>query len=253
MSSLRDGAKLIEFLHLAFLQVLPTRLATSDYIVKGGANLRLFFDSRRRSQDIDLDYAGSSFWKVEERVDGVLQSRAFTELLRVPGVELVDLAKSKQTDTTRRWKFAVSRAGAFLNSKIEFSARRTRDPEVAFEIARTDIGRDAGLRAVRANHYLAPAAIRQKIHVLAERRQTEPRDVFDLDLLISQHPTVVQRGDLAASLAAKAAAAAFAIPYDAYRELVVDFLEDDFVELYHRREVWDEMVLRVVAFLETLQ
>jgi hypothetical protein len=89
--------------------------------------------------------------------------------------------------------------------------------------------------------------------VLAERRQTEPRDIFDLDLLVAQHPTVVQRGNVAASLASKAAAAAFAIPFDAYRELVVDFLEDEFAELYDRREVWDEMILRVVGFLESLQ
>ena len=161
MEPTREGAKLIEFLHLAFLQVLPTRLAVSDYIVKGGANLRLFFNSRRRSQDIDLDYAGNAFWKVEERVDAVLNSRAFKELLRVRGIDLLDLTKSKQTDTTRRWKFAVQRAGSHVNSKIEFSSRRIRDSEVGFEIARTDIGREAGLRAVRANHYLAPAATRQ--------------------------------------------------------------------------------------------
>ena len=253
MPPVREGAKSIEFLHLAFLQVLPTRLAASDYIVKGGANLRLFFNSRRRSQDIDLDYVGTAFWKTEERVDAVLDSRAFKELLRVRGIELVDLTKSKQTDTTRRWKFAVQRAGSQLNSKIEFSARRKRDAEVAFDIARTDIGRDAGLRAVRANHYLAPAATRQKIHVLAERQQTEPRDVFDLDLLIAQHPDAMRRGDVSASLATRAAQAAFAITFDAYRDLVVDFLEDEFVEIYDRREVWDEMVLRVVAFLETLQ
>jgi hypothetical protein len=56
-----------------------------------------------------------------------------------------------------------------------------------------------------------------------------------------------------ATLAARAAAAAFAVSFDAYRELVVDFLEDEFVEIYDRREAWDEMVVRVAEFLETLQ
>lgn len=253
MPTVREGAKLIEFLHLAFLQVLPTRLPVAEYVVKGGANLRLFFDSRRRSQDIDLDFAGSAFWRVEERVDATLSSRAFTDLLRVAGIELLDLSKPKQTTTTRRWKFAVKRGAARLNSKIEFSARKTLDLEVGFDVARTDIGRAAGLRAVRANHYLAPAAVRQKIRVLAERRQTEPRDVFDLDLLVSRHPAVIAKGDVEASLAARAAAATFAVSFDAYRELVVDFLEDEFVEIYDRREAWDEMVVRVAEFLETLQ
>ena len=253
MSQTGEGAKLIEFLHLAFLQVLPTRLPVADYVVKGGANLRLFFDSRRRSQGIDLDYVGSAFWRAEERVDAVLVSRAFTDLLRVQGVALVDLAKTKQTATTRRWKFAVQGGGAWLNSKIEFSARGNTDPEVGFDVARSDIGRAAGLRAVRANHYLAPAATRQKIHVLAERKETEPRDVFDLDLLVSSHPGAVSPGDIAPGLAVKAVDAAFAIPFEAYRELVVDYLEDEFVEIYDRPEVWEEMVTRVAEFLEALR
>jgi len=249
----REGAKLVEFLHLAFLQVLPTRLSVAEYVVKGGANLRLFFDSRRRSQDIDLDYVGPAFWRAEEKVDAVLASRALNDLLRVQGVELVDVAKTKQTNTTRRWKFAVRGDGAWLNSKIEFSARGKTDPETGFDVARADVGRAAGLRAVKANHYLAPAATRQKIHVLAERKQTEPRDVFDLDLLVAGHPNAVQRGDVPPDLAAKASEAAYAIPFAAFEELVVEYLEDEFVELYDRPEVWDEMVSRVAEFLETLK
>jgi hypothetical protein len=47
--------------------------------------------------------------------------------------------------------------------------------------------------------------------------------------------------------------AAFAIPFAAFEELVVDYLEDEFVELYDRPEVWDEMVTRVAEFLEALR
>ena len=46
MNRTQTGAKLIEFLQLAFLQVLPTHLPIADYVVKGGANMRLFYDSR---------------------------------------------------------------------------------------------------------------------------------------------------------------------------------------------------------------
>jgi hypothetical protein len=249
----RSGAKLVEFLHLAFLQVLPTRLPVAQYVVKGGANLRLFFNSRRRSQDIDLDYVGAAFWRVEEKVDAVLESRSFNDLLRVQGVEVIDIAKTKQTDTTRRWKFAVRGEGAWLNSKIEFSSRGNMEPEVNFDLARADIGRAAGLRAVKANHYLAPAQTRQKIHVLGERRETEPRDVFDLDLLVSAHPDAVRLGDVPPIMVAKAIDAAFSIPFEAFEELVVEYLEDDFVELYDRPEVWDEMVGRVSEFLDRLR
>ena len=55
MSERREGAKLVEVLHLVFLQVLPSYLPVANYAVKGGANLRLFYGSRRRSQDIDLE------------------------------------------------------------------------------------------------------------------------------------------------------------------------------------------------------
>lgn len=252
MAERNQGAKLIEFLHLAFLQVLPVHVREAEYVVKGGANLRLFYDSRRRSQDIDCDFAGTAFWRLGDHVDDVLASRAFLDLLKVRRIGVVDLTKPKQTDTTRRWKFTVKGAGTQLNSKIEFSARHT-DPEYAMATARTDIGREAGLRAVRANHYLPPAAIRQKIRALAGRKQTEPRDVFDLDLLVSRHPDAIVRGDVPSSVVTRAANAAFEIPFDAYRELVVDFLEDDFVAVYDRREVWEEMVTRVAQFLEALQ
>ena len=106
---------------------------------------------------------------------------------------------------------------------------------------------------MRANHYLAPAAARQKIHVLAERKEPEPRDLFDLDLLVSAHADAVRPGDVTRELAGKAVDAAFTIPFKAYEQLVVDNLENEFVEIYNRREVWEEMVTRVAEFLETLR
>jgi predicted nucleotidyltransferase component of viral defense system len=255
MNKTQMGARLIEFLQLAFLQVLPTRMPVADYVVKGGANLRLFYDSRRRSQDIDLDYLGAAFWKVEEKVDETLASRAFRDLLRLASVEMVDLTKPKQTGTTRRWKFAVAGTGTRtrLNSKIEFSSRKAADPEYAVESARSDIGRATGLRVVKANHYLATAAIRQKIQALAGRSETEPRDVFDLDLLFAGQPDAVKSGDVDRTLIAKAIDAAFAIPFEAFADLVVDYLEEEFVDIYNRPEVWDEMVTTVAGHLERLR
>ena len=255
MSDIREGAKLIEVLHLAFLQALPSRMPAGAYIVKGGANLRLFEQSVRRSQDIDLDYAGrpDRFDLVEDQVDAVLRSPVFLGVLRLAGVTISEPTKPKQTDTTRRWKFSVAGAGAFLNSKIEFSNRGPVDPEVAFETARDDIGRDLGLRVVRVNRYLPPAAVRQKIRALGQRSQTEPRDVFDLDLLFARHPAAVSPGDVPADDLEAAIGALFAIEYDAYRELVVEFIEDDQVAVYERPEVWADMVLKVAERLEALR
>lgn len=254
MTETRQGAKLVEILHLALLQALPSHLPPTDYVVKGGANLRLFEKSARRSQDIDLDYAGNPerFGRVEDKVDATLRSTPFQDVLALAGFKMTEPTKPKQTSTTRRWKFSVEGPGAFLNSKIEFSNRGI-DPEYELANARDDIGRALGLRVVRANHYLPPAAIRQKIRALGQRSETEPRDVFDLDLLLARYPDAVRSGDMPESEVEAALAAIFAINYAAYHQLVVEFLEDDQVGIYGREEVWTDMVLKVASALEALQ
>ncbi len=254
MNEIRQGAKLIEILHLALLQAMPSHLPPADYIVKGGANLRLFERSPRRSQDIDLDYAGRAdrFDLVEDKVDATLHSAPFRGVLALADVRMSEPTKPKQTETTRRWKFSVEGSGAFLNSKIEVSNRGT-DPEYDFANARDDIGRGLGLRVVRANRYLAPAAIRQMIRALGQRSGTEPRDLFDLDLLLARYPAAVLPGDVPAHEIEAALGAVFGIDYDAYRELVVEFLEDEQVGVYGREEVWTDMVLKVAAALGALR
>ena len=253
MNERREGAKLVEILHLAFLQVLPSYMPPSDYVVKGGANLRLFFESRRRSQDIDLDYLGARPDELEDKIDRALCSPALVGLLKVAGVGMSVPTKPKQTGTTRRWKFAVDGPGAHLNTKIEFSCRGDTEPEHAFQAARDDLGRSIGLRVVKAEHYLAPAAARQKVRALAERKQTEPRDVFDLDLLFAQYPDALKRGDVDSAQLRIASEACLAIPYEAYEELVVEFIEDDFLAIYGRPEVWTDMSLKVAERLESLR
>jgi hypothetical protein len=255
MSETRGGARLIEVLHLAFLQALPSRMPAGSYIVKGGANLRLFEHSVRRSQDIDLDYAGrpDRFDLVEDQVDAVLRSPVFLGVLQLAGVAMTEPTKPMQADTTRRWKFSVEGPGAFLASKIEFSNRGVPDPEYAFDSARDDIGRELGLRVVRANRYLPPAAIRQKIRALGQRRESEPRDVFDLDLLFARHPAAVGRGAIPGEALDAAIAATFSIDDAAYQALVVEFIEDAQVPVYGRPGVWADMVLKVVERLEALR
>jgi hypothetical protein len=250
---IRAGAKAVEFLHLAFLQVLSANLDPARYVLKGGANLRLFYGSPRRSQDIDLDVVGEAGWSIEQRVDQALAARAFQDFLRLAGISMTTPTKSRQTATTRRWKFSVQGPGGFLHTKIEFSARGRIDPERSLEVLSPTVGRDVGLRAIRVQRYLPPAAIRQKITALAERSQTEPRDVFDLDLLFGRYPNAIERGAVDPEIVMGAIESMFAIDYAAYDELVVAYLEDEFLEIYRRPEVWDEMVLKVTGALEALR
>ena len=75
---------------------------------------------------------------------------------------------------------------------------------------------------MKAEHYLPPAAIRQKIGALAQRSETEPRDVFDLDLLLSTYPDAIKSGDVNPDLVKTAMEAALGIPYEAYEQRWID-------------------------------
>src|SRR2546427_13254469 len=71
----REAGKVIERFHLAFVEVGAVRLPIADFVVKGGANMRFFFRSPRRSRDIDFNYLGHRFENFAGRVDEVLESR----------------------------------------------------------------------------------------------------------------------------------------------------------------------------------
>lgn len=250
-SELRKQGRAIELFHFAYCQVAAARLPLDEFAMKGGGNLRLLLRNPRRSADLDLDYLGRKFGTFGERMDELLLSRQLSELLRLRDIELhFEGRRAKDTETIKRWKFQLGRPGmetAF--SKIEFWNRGWTAAPV-LEQMDAELARRLGGVAVRIKHYLPPDAIEQKIRVLADRSRTEPRDVFDLDHLIRQYPDALaqSRPDSKKTLAAKERA--IDIPYDDYKRLVGEFLEEDFVELYGTEQAWTDMVLRVVEQLE---
>ncbi len=235
---LRD-AQAIEFFHLAFLQVMQGRLGQSVYVLKGGANLRYFADSVRYSEDIDLDASGVEVWELQEKVDAVLGAPALAVLLRGGGIMLGEPSKPKQTQTTQRWKVPIELAGRAepLRTKIEFS-RRNGEERLALEAVPGRIVAPYALRAPTVRHYLDPAATEQKIAALALRPETQARDVFDLDLLFRRQPGIP--APLAVAVRTQAAEAALELPYQAFRDQVLPFLDPEVAELYSR-ESWEQM------------
>ncbi|MDP9281328.1 MAG: nucleotidyl transferase AbiEii/AbiGii toxin family protein [Chloroflexota bacterium] len=253
-TELRKQGRAIELFHLAYCQVAAARLPLDEFAMKGGGNLRFFLRSARRSADLELDYLGRKFARFGERMDEVLMSRQLSELLRLRDIELrFEGHRAKDTETVKRWKFQLARPGMeTASSKIEFSNRASTAVPV-LEQMDTELARRLGGVAARIKHYLPPDAIEQKIRALAERSATEPRDVFDLDHLFRQYPEALaqSRPDSKRTLAAKDRA--IDIPYDDYERLVVEYLEEDFVELYGTEQAWTDMVLRVVERLEEKQ
>lgn len=226
--------QIIEHFHLAFLDVLRTRLDLSRYVLKGGANLRYFFDSVRYSEDIDLDVHGlEADWRFEEQVDKTLQGEALTRLLRSAQITIdpADISKPKQTETTRRWRVLLTATGhgEKIRTKIEFSSlngetRFTLDPVPGAVVA------PYAMRPPSVQHYLLEPATEQKVIALALRPETQARDVFDLDILL-------RRGGLtpdavAEDMRKEAAEAAVALTWEDFGNQVMPFIDSSVVELY---------------------
>jgi len=256
--SLRDGeseprkqGRAIELFQLAYCQVAAARLPLDEFALKGGGNLRFFLRSPRRSADLDLDYLGRTFGRFGERMDEVLASRQLSELLRLRDIELrFEGHRAKDTETVKRWKFQLARPGMETTSSKVVLSNRGSTPAPVLEQMDLELARRLGGVAARIKHYLPPEAMEQKIRALADRSATEPRDVFDLDHLFRQYPDALgqARPDAKKTLAAKERA--IDIPYDDYKRLVVEYLEEDFKDLYGTEQAWTDMVLRVVERLE---
>lgn len=242
----------IELFQLVYLEARRAELPAADYALKDGGNLRFFLRSRRRSADLDFDYRGRRFDDFADRVDRVFASRALAELLGTRGITLVEPRRSKVTDTVKRWKLALRARGVEATAtKLEFSARPT-DAIPVFEAIDEGLARRAGIGTVRLNHYGPAVTIEQKLGALAGRSATEPRDVFDLDHLFREFPDALAEARLDPAKTRTAFQRALELPYARYAELVVRYLDDEFVPLYGTEEAWNDMVLRVVARLDEL-
>jgi predicted nucleotidyltransferase component of viral defense system len=248
MPELRE-AQTIERFHLAFLQVLQARLDQASYIVKGGVNLRYFFESVRYSEGIDFDTAETEPWRLKDRIDGVLGSPALAVLLRAGGLAVDVVTTPKQTDTTQRWKVGIAVAGRPnpVRTKIEFS-RRNGDDRYVLEAIPGRVVAPYALRAPTVMHYQTEAALEQKVRALAGRNETQARDVFDLELLIRREPTA--RLTVPEAVAIEAYGRALELPYDAFGDQVLPFLDPEVAELYADPATWEQMQMLVAQWLQ---
>ncbi len=248
-------AQRTECFHLAFLQVLTASPGGRRHILKGGTNLRYFFDSVRYSEDIDFDtiFDPSEGWRLEEKVDSILTGRALPVLLRSHGLSIETFSKPKQTGTTRRWKVRLRGADTQtgFGTKVEFS-NRNGETRHQLDAVPARAAEPYGVRPPTVRHYLAPAAIAQKVAALAGRSETQTRDVFDLDLLFRRHSDAVKPGDIPTATLTDAAARTLDLDFRAFADQVVPFLESDISELYDEA-AWDQMRAYVIEKMESLR
>lgn len=240
----------VEVFHLLFLAQLGRKMDKRFCTLKGGCNLRFFFRSPRYSEDMDLDVTEIPVHKVEAIVSGILKSKPFEQILLVRGIRIEHINNDKQTETTQRWKLGLRlpRAERPAPTKIEFS-RRGMDDDVRFEAVDPLLTAGYELPAIMTNHYLARSALKQKIQALADRRETQARDIFDLDILLNAGGAPENLPEETRGKLRTARDNALLIDFDVFRSQVVAYLPMDDQAAYDE-DVWDAMRLRVCEALE---
>lgn len=253
-SAVLSDREAIEVFHLLFLRAFGARVRKELYALKGGCNLRFFHRSVRYSEDMDLDVRTVSVATLRNNVDRTLEAPGFLQTLRAQRIELMDISRPKQTETTQRWKLrlAVAATGQELPTKIEFS-RRALGGEVAHEAVAAELIRRYRLYPVLVQHYTASAAFAQKVADLALRSQTQARDIFDLKLLLDAGAGDAPVSKDLVSKLARAIENALTIGYDKFAGQVLAYLEPEYQEHYRPRRAWEELQEQVVNALEALK
>ncbi|MDP2920890.1 MAG: nucleotidyl transferase AbiEii/AbiGii toxin family protein [Candidatus Omnitrophota bacterium] len=248
--------QLREIFHLEFLRWFG-RKNKAIYAVKGGANLRFFFNSIRYSEDMDLDIKGVEVAALKNKVLEILTSGSFQDNMRPFGIENIiapDIGRAKQTETTQRFKVhLIAYSGEDLFTKIEFS-RRGLKQGITTESVSDSVLRQYKLAPLLAGHYDIGAAITQKIEALAGRAVLQARDVFDLYTLSSQYEKTGQRPYKTANAKLKTAYEnIFAISFEQFRDTVITYLSAEDQDLYDSPKLWDDIQLKAADFINGLK
>lgn len=238
----------IEIFHLVFLRSLKNNLDSSLYSIKGGCNLRFFFNSIRYSEDIDFDISVISKETLKKKIDTILTGSPLKQSLSHYDLEIAQVSCPKQTSTVQRWKVGIKAKNKVMPipTKIEFSRRKMETQRKAESVG-SFILQDYQLPPMILPHYLYSAAVKQKIDALIFRTQTQARDIFDLNLLFSRKDETIFPVDFDME---KAIDCILSISYADYSSQVVSYLMQEYVEHYKSLKLWEEIQFNVIENLK---
>ena len=241
---------IVERFHLLFLSQFGRRADKGAFVVKGGCNLRFFHRSIRYLEDIDLDVSGLDLQVLRDRVRGVIDSRPFSQILEARGIRIEHVTEAKHTGTTQRWKFGlrIEESETPIPTKIEFSNRGL-DEGVEFGSIDAEVIRFHQVQPLMVNHYGASAAFRQKVGALADRREIQARDVFDVHHLIAIGAGADAIRTITRRTIEKAIANALTVDFTTFKSQVLAYLHPDEQARYGSESVWESIVLEVVEAL----
>lgn len=255
---MHNQLQLREIFHLEFLRWFNRKVKSAEYALKGGANLRFFFNSFRYSEDIDLDISGIKVGILSDLVMEILKSKSFQNNLKPYTIKKIippDITKAKQTETTQRFKVhLLTFADEDLFTKIEFS-RRAMEKGVAVETISDVILRSYGLPPLLAPHYNIQSAVMQKINAVSSRSVIQARDVFDLYILSSQWKDIGQLEFkmIEKDKLIKAYERIFEVNFEQFRDTVLSYLAEEDSHMYKTASSWDEVKLRTAGFIDELR
>ena len=243
----------IELFHLLFLDQLGRKVVKDRCVLKGGGNLRFFYEGTRYSEDLDFDVGDLPVHHLAEKVGGIFASGPFRDILEVRGIEIEHVTEAKQTETAQRWKIGLLTDTSSLPvpTRIEFS-RRGIESGATFGRISTRLIRTYELMPIMACHYGAEAAVRQKIKALVSRNFVQARDIFDLQFLLSRADIRSLRSAVDESQLAQVGERALSVGYETFRSQVFSFLPPDVQAGYDSSDVWETLVLDVVETLKSL-
>ncbi len=245
-----------EIFHLEFLRWFGRRIKVKYYALKGGVNLRFFFNSFRYSEDMDLDTYGIKKHTLLDAVMQILESLSFQDTLKPFGIERIvppNIVKAKQTETTQRFKtHLITYAGEDLFTRVEFS-RRGFKGEMAIEPVLDTILRPYKLPPLLIPHYSILSAVKQKVEALNTRAIPQARDIFDLYILSSQYSYGKEQPiETGHSELMKARERIFEIDFERFKDTVISYLSVEDQYAYNNSDMWDKIKLKVIHFLEEL-
>lgn len=234
--------ELRELFHLTLLRHLGTRLAGRSYSVKGGICLRLFHRSPRLSEDIDLDIVSSMRVEtLKNAVDSVIGSNALLASLVGSGVTRIRSSRTKQTETTQRWKVQLELPGeTSLPTKVEFS-RRADSLVYSKGTVDGELLRRYKTPQFVAQYYPVDSMAVQKIAALAAPARHALRDLFDLHHLL--FASKADREAVAAALSQVAIERAIGkletFGFEAFEQQVVPYLTAEMIAGYEDSTLFD--------------
>jgi len=250
-----NETQLREVFHFCFLERLLKLTEPGLYALKGGVNLRFYFNSPRYSEDMDLDVFAGRVDTLKKNGYKLLNDAGFKRSLRIYGIEdleLNDPAKAKHTDVTQRFRLGlVTSAGQHLPTKVEFSRRQKSKPALVTDLIDPELARLYRKLSFRAQHYPGDVAAIQKFKALYGRKVTQARDVFDIGILYAGGHVNADliMTSLTKAQKVKATDCVMSLSYAEFEGQVVEFLLPEIQQDYRSLLSWKRVQDTVLSLL----